>query len=82
MATRIERMQESLENYKKKIVEIEGKIEEEKKNLVAKRGEAEAKLAEAKAKFDALYGDLPTLPTGPEETATAEDNKEQSLFDA
>lgn len=81
MATRIERMEESLENYKKKIVEIEGKIAAEKEALIGKRAEAEAKLAEAKAKFDALYGDLPTLPTGPEETATAE-NTEQSLFDA
>jgi len=63
MATRIERMQESLENYKKKIIETEAKIKAEKEALVGKREEAEKKLAEAKAKFDALYGDLPTLPT-------------------
>ena len=63
MATRIERMQESLENYKTKIIEITKKIEDEKEALIGKREEAEKKLAEAKAKFDALYGDLPTLPT-------------------
>ena len=56
-------MEESLENYKAKIIEITGKIEAEKVALIAKRGEAEAKLAEAKAKFDALYGSLPELPT-------------------
>jgi len=61
MATRIERMEESLENYKAKIVEITGKIEEEKKALIGKRAEAEAKLAEAKKKFDDLYGSLPTM---------------------
>ena len=63
MATRIERMQESLKNYETKIIEITKKIEEEKEALIGKREEAEKKLAEAKAKFDALYGDLPTLPT-------------------
>ena len=63
MATRIERMEESLLNYQNKIIEITGKIEEEKKALIGKRAEAEAKLAEAKAKFDALYGDLPEVPT-------------------
>ena len=62
MATRIERMEESLTNYRKKIVEIEEKIEKEKRTLIAKRAEAEAKLAEAKAKFDATYGNLPELP--------------------
>ncbi len=62
MATRIERMQESLENYRVKIIEIEEKIAKEKEALIGKREEAEKKLAEAKAKFDALYGDLPTLP--------------------
>ena len=62
MATRIERMQESLENYKVKIIEIEEKIAKEKEALIGKREEAEKKLAEAKAKFDALYGDLPELP--------------------
>ena len=80
MATRIERMEESLKNYKEKIIEIEGKIADEKKNLIAKRGEAEAKLAEAKAKFDALYGDL-----GEETTeAVTEDgpeNDSNGLFD-
>ena len=60
--TRIERMEESLVNYQAKIVEITAKIEVEKKALIAKRGEAEAKLAEAKKKFDDLYGNLPTLP--------------------
>ena len=44
MATRIERMQESLENYKKKIIEIEDKIEKEKESLIAKKGDAESKL--------------------------------------
>ena len=63
MATRIERMEESLENYKAKIVEITGKIEKEKEALIGKRAEAEAKLAEAKKKFDDLYGNLPTIPT-------------------
>ena len=62
MATRIERMEESLVNYQNKIIEITGKIEEEKKALIGKRAEAEAKLAEAKKKFDDLYGNLPTLP--------------------
>jgi len=72
MATRLERMQESLENYKKKIVEIEQKIEDEKAKLIANRQEAEKKLAEAKAKFDALYGNLPELPTedGVDEAST------------
>lgn len=56
--TRIERMQESLVNYENKIIEITAKIEEEKKALLAKRGDAEKRLAEAKAKFAALYGDL------------------------
>lgn len=58
MATRIERMEESLKNYEAKIVEITAKIEEEKKALIGKRADAEKKLAEAKAKFDALYGNL------------------------
>jgi len=62
MATRIERMEESLENYKAKIIEIQEKIVKEKEALIGKREEAEKKLAEAKAKFDALYGNLPTLP--------------------
>lgn len=68
MATRIERMEESLANYKAKIIEIEGKIEDEKRALIGKRADAEAKLAEAKAKFDALYGDLPTVDEGINET--------------
>ncbi|RLA59455.1 MAG: hypothetical protein DRQ78_10595 [Epsilonproteobacteria bacterium] len=76
MATRIERMEESLENYEKKIIEIKEKIEKEKEALIAKRGEAEAKLAEAKAKFDALYGNLPELPMSSED-----ENKEGGLFD-
>jgi len=72
MATRIERMEESLENYKKKIIEITQKIEDEKKALIEKRADAEKKLAEAKAKFDALYGNLPELPTedGVDEAST------------
>lgn len=84
MATRLERMEESLANYKAKIVETEGKIAEEKKALIAKRGEAEAKLAEAKKKFDDLYGSLPTIPTGPAETAEADNTEDtnDSLFDA
>jgi len=60
--TRIERMEESLKNYQTKIVEITEKIEKEKEALIGKRAEAEAKLAEAKKKFDDLYGNLPTLP--------------------
>ena len=79
MATRIERMQESLVNYEKKIVEITAKIEEEKVALQAKRGDAEKKLAEAKAKFAALYGDLNddnTTDDAPVEQETTND-----LFD-
>ncbi len=60
--TRIERMEESLKNYHTKIEEITAKIAKEKEALVGKRAEAEAKLAEAKKKFDDLYGDLPELP--------------------
>ncbi len=80
MATRIERMQESLANYEKKIIEIKDKIEKEKESLVAKRGEAEAKLAEAKAKFAALYGNLDedTTENGAEDTA---ENSDNALFD-
>ncbi len=77
--TRIERMEESLANYKVKIIEIEEKIAKEKENLIAKRGEAEAKLAEAKAKFDALYGDLPAVPTETTELPPVAGNK--ALFD-
>lgn len=74
MATRIERMEESLKNYEAKIVEITAKIEEEKKALIGKRADAEKKLAEAKAKFDALYGNL-------EENESTDESTENSLFD-
>ncbi len=74
MATRIERMQESLVNYEKKIEEITEKIALEKEALIAKRGDAEKKLAEAKAKFAALYGDLDA-----ESTEEVSDNN--GLFD-
>ena len=78
MATRIERMEESLKNYENKIVEIKEKIELEKKALIEKRAEAEKKLAEAKAKFDALYGNLPTAEDAVDGENT-EDN-ENTLF--
>ncbi len=80
MATRIERMQESLVNYEKKIEEITEKIALEKEALIAKRGDAEKKLAEAKAKFAALYGDLDAEEeTAIENVATATENND--LFD-
>ena len=80
MATRIERMEESLANYEKKIIEIKEKIEEEKKALIGKRAEAEAKLAEAKAKFDALYGDLPEVDEAATELPPV--NEGTTMFDA
>ncbi len=66
MATRIERMEESLANYKAKIIEIEGKIKDEKEALIGKRADAEKKLQEAKDKFDAMYKDIPLAPVGNE----------------
>jgi len=60
--TRLERMQESLANYEKKIIETKEKIAAEQASLLAKRDEAKAKLDEANAKFAALYDSLPALP--------------------
>ncbi len=72
-------MEDSLKNYEAKIVEITEKIAKEKEALIGKREEAEKKLAEAKAKFDAIYGDLPTLPTGND--VNENDDSEKTLFD-
>jgi|LGOV01.1.fsa_nt_gb hypothetical protein len=71
-------MQESLVNYEKKIVEITEKIALEKEALIAKRGDAEKKLAEAKAKFAALYGDLDDVDEGQGAENAQENN---GLFD-
>jgi len=83
MATRLERMQESLANYKKKIIETEQKIADEKASLLAKREEAKKKLDEANAKFKALYDNLAPLPAeegvGQENDLFDNNNEEQGL---
>lgn len=77
-------MQESLANYEAKIIEITANIAKEKEALIAKRGDAEKKLAEAKAKFDALYGDLPESPAVGNDTTTTElpEIEAPTMFDA
>ncbi len=58
MATRLERLEESLAKAQAKIPEIETKIQEERAKIESKRDEEMKKFLEQKAKFEALYGAL------------------------
>jgi len=59
MATRYERLEESLEKAYARIEEIKVNLETEKSKILEKREEETKKMIEMKAKFEALYGKLP-----------------------
>ena len=59
MATRLERLEESLEKAHVRVREIEGNIQAEREKVLAKKDEETKKMIEMKAKFEALYGKLP-----------------------
>jgi hypothetical protein len=75
--TRLERMEESLKNYEKKIVEITANIAKERESIMLRKDDAMAKLREAQEKFKALYG---VTLEDVKEDSTSVDN-ERSLFD-
>jgi len=58
MATRLERLQESLVKAEAKIPEIKANIEAELAKVEARREAEVAKFLEQKAKFEKLYGSL------------------------
>jgi len=59
MATRLERLEESLEKAHVRVTEIKANIDAEREKVLAKRDEETKKMIEMKAKFEALYGKLP-----------------------
>jgi len=75
--TRLERMEESLKNYEKKIIEITANIAKERESIMLRKDDAMAKLREAQEKFKALYG---VTLEDVKEDSTSVDN-ERSLFD-
>ena len=58
MATRLERLEESLVKAQARIPEIEANIAEELAKVEARRDAEVAKFLEQKAKFEKLYGSL------------------------
>jgi translation initiation factor 2 beta subunit (eIF-2beta)/eIF-5 len=72
MATRLDRLEESLQKYYQKIEETKQKIEEEKQKIIARKDEEERKLKEAMERYQKMFGTLPGQET--EETKTTDDN--------
>ena len=59
MATRLERLEESLVKAHARIEEIQENIQAERTKVMERKDEEMKKFLEQKAKFEALYGALP-----------------------
>jgi len=59
MATRLERLEESLVKAHARIEEIQENIQAERTKVMERKDEEMKKFLEQKAKFEALYGKLP-----------------------